>query len=63
MESKILYITILGVILAVLGLFHIVTSYFYQNDFVLGVVLVILGIGIFVIGSLLGSKRREANKT
>jgi drug/metabolite transporter (DMT)-like permease len=60
MELKILIITMLGFTLAVLGLFYIITSYSYQNDFVLGAVLIILGIVILVIGSLIGSKLKRS---
>jgi len=59
MGLKILIITRLGFIIAVLGIFSIIISYFTQHDFVLGIALVILGIVIFVIGSSINPTQRH----
>jgi drug/metabolite transporter (DMT)-like permease len=59
MGLKLLIITRLGFILAVLGVFSIVVSYFTQNDYILGIALAIIGFVIFVIGSSIKPSQRH----
>ena len=59
MGLKLLIITRLGFILAVLGIFSLIVSYFTQYDYVLSIVLVVIGIAIFVIGSSIKPSQRH----
>jgi hypothetical protein len=59
MGLKLLIVTRLGFILAVLGVFSLMVSYFTQYDYVLGIVLVVVGIAIFVIGSSIKPSQRH----
>ena len=59
MGLKLLIITRLGFILAILGVFSLVISYFTQYDYVLGIVLVIIGIAIFALGSSIKPSQRH----
>jgi hypothetical protein len=59
MGLKLLIITRLGFILAVLGVFSLIVSYFTQYDYVLSIVLVVIGIAIFVIGSSIKPSQRH----
>jgi hypothetical protein len=56
---KLLIITRIGFILAVLGVFSITVSYFAQYGYTLGIALVIIGIAIFVIGSSIRPSQRH----
>jgi len=59
MGLKILIITRLGFILAVLGLFITIISYFSQQNLVVGIGLLIMGIVIFAIGSSINPTERH----
>jgi hypothetical protein len=56
---RILILTRIGFISAVLGLFISVVSYFLQQNLVLGAALLIIGIIIFAIGSSINTKERH----
>jgi drug/metabolite transporter (DMT)-like permease len=56
---KILILTRIGFIIAVVGLFIVALSYFLQQDLVLGIALLIIGIIIFATGSSINPKERH----
>jgi hypothetical protein len=56
---KLLIITRFGFILAVMGVFTIVISYFTQSDYISGIALVMIGIVIFIIGSSIKHSQRH----
>ena len=51
MGLKLLIITRLGFVVAVLGVFSVVISYFNHYDYFLGIALTVIGVVIFAIGS------------
>ena len=59
MGLKLLIITRLGFILAFIGVFNIVMSYFTHSDYIPGVTLVVIGIVIFAIGSSIKQSQRH----
>ena len=59
MCSKLLIITRFGFILAVMGVFTIVISYFTHSDYISGIALVMIGIVIFIIGSSIKHSQRH----
>jgi drug/metabolite transporter (DMT)-like permease len=58
--KTLLIITRSGFIIAVVGLFITIISYFFQRDFVLGIALLVLGIVVFVMGALMESRSKHA---
>jgi drug/metabolite transporter (DMT)-like permease len=59
MGLKLLVVTRIGFILAVLGVFIIVVSYFAQYDYALGIAFFIVGLAIFAIGSSIKPSQRH----
>jgi hypothetical protein len=59
MGLKLLIVTRLGFIPEVLGVFSLMVSYFTQYDYELDIVLVVVGIAIFVIGSSIKPSQRH----
>lgn len=59
MGLKLLIVTRLGFVLAVLGVFSLIVSYFAQYDYVLGIALLVIGIAIFVVGSSIKPSQRH----
>jgi drug/metabolite transporter (DMT)-like permease len=56
---KILILARIGFIIAIVGLFIVVVSYFLQQDLVLGIALLIIGIIIFATGSSINPEERH----
>jgi drug/metabolite transporter (DMT)-like permease len=56
--KTLLIVTRLGFVLAVLGLFITITSYFSQHGIGLGIALLISGIIVFAIGALMESRSK-----
>jgi hypothetical protein len=59
MGLKLLIVTRFGFILAVIGVFSIVISYFTNSDYISGMALLIIGIAIFIIGSSIKPSHRH----
>jgi hypothetical protein len=59
MGLKLLLVTRFGFILAVIGVFSIVISYFTNSDFISGMALLIIGIAIFIVDSSIKPSQRH----